>query len=260
MFRIFISGFMGVCIGLAAAMFFPQPDGGFREYVPPEPVAVGQAQHFPESDLGAALRNERERTLRLLDEIERLESEIESLSTNPPDPFGGQDWVREAWAELAVDEPAVDRQQQLIDGGFDEGRAGWLAERESYLQQAVTNLNSGTVPFDHLQTNLMARQALRAEIGDYEYERYLAATGQSTAIAVTQIFEDSPAEAAGLQIGDEIVDYDGFRVFNVFELSDASVSNGAQGSVIVNIERDGAPMQLVLPRGALGISAGKPRP
>ncbi len=258
MMKIILSAIIGICVGLAAAAYFPQPDEEFRAFIPPEPVEAGRAQCSPDQDLEVALFNERDTTHRLIDEIGRLEAEIESLSKNPSGPLGGQAWVREAWAELSIEEPDIDRRQQLVDGGFDPSRAGWLAQRESELQMSVTN--DSTMPLDHLETRLRARQALRAEIGDFEYEQYLAATGQSTAVAVRQVFADSPAEAGGLQVGDEIVDYDGIRVFNVFELSDVSASGPGGDSVVVNIERDGAPMQLVLPRGTLGISAGKPMP
>lgn len=258
MIRIIVAAVVGICAGVAIATFGPAADDGFREFVPPEPVAVTQTQCFPESDLEAALVSERGVTQSLLDEIDRLESQIERLSANPPDPLGGQAWVRDAWAELAVDEPEIDRQQQLVDGGFDPSRAAWMAERESELQIAVTNDHDGMMPLDHLETRLLARQALRAEIGDYEYEQYLAATGQSTAVAVMQVIPESPAAIGGLQVGDEIIDYDGERVFNVLELSEVTGGDRTGGSVIVNIERDGIPMQLVLPRGALGISAGRP--
>ncbi len=258
MIRIFLAGIIGICIGVGAANFGPEPNDGFREFIPPEPVAVVQPQCLPETDLEAAFASEHDVTQSLLEEIDRLESQIERLSANPPDPLGGQAWMRNAWAELAVDEPEIDRQQQLVDGGFDPSRAAWMAERESELQIEVTNEHDGTMPLDHLETRLLARQALRAEIGDYEYEHYLAATGQSTAVAVMQVIPESPAAIGGLQVGDEIIDYDGERVFNVLELSDASGSDRPGDSVIVNIERDGIPMQLVLPRGALGISAGRP--
>ncbi|MDJ0909332.1 MAG: PDZ domain-containing protein [Woeseiaceae bacterium] len=259
MIRIMISAMVGICLGLAAAAFFPQTDGGYREFVPPEPVAVGNTECSSESNPGTASASERNADQRLRQEIERLESEIARLSASPPDPLGGQVWLQQAWAELAAEEnPEPDRQQQLVEGGFEPSRASWLAQRETELQQDVVSDHDGVMLPDHLETRLMARQALRAEIGDYEYERYLAATGQSTVVAVTQVLPDSAAEAAGLQVGDEIVDYDGLRVFNVFELSDASDEGRTGESVIVNIERDGAPMQLVLPRGALGISAGKP--
>lgn len=257
MIRIIIATAVGICAGSVAATFGSKADNEFREFVPPEPVGTAQTQCFHGSSLEAARISEREVTESLLVEIDRLESEIQRLSATAPDPLGGQAWVRDAWAELTADEAAIDRRQQLIDGSFDPSRAAWMAEREYELEMAVSNDHDRLMPLDHLETRLLARQALRAEIGDYEYEQFLRATGQSTAVAVMQVIPDSPAAIGGLRTGDEIVDYDGERVFNVLELSEASGDGQPGESVIVNIERDGMPMQLVLPRGALGISAGR---
>ena len=216
----------------------------------------------PAANIEETLRLEQDTSQRLLHEIVRLEKEIERLSQEQSGAgsLGGQDWIRGVWAELESGEPTVDRRQLLIDGGFAPQRADWLLQRESELQMAAVEEGDSALglPQDLLQVRVQMRGALRAEIGDYEYERYLVATGQSTAVAVTQVLPDSPAEIGGLQVGDEIVDYDGKRLFNVFELSDASRADVPGSMVVVNIERGGAPMQLVLPRGALGISAGIP--
>lgn len=163
------------------------------------------------------------------------------------------DWLDEVWNEFAPAEP--DRRQLLLDAGFDAGRADWLLERESALQVDV--LDAATAPMDELTTRLAARTALRKEIGDYEYEHYLAATEQSTSVAVMQVLDGSAAFEAGFMPGDEILEYDGERVFNMLELADR-VRHGTQtDAVVVNIERNGAPMQLVVQRGALGISGGR---
>lgn len=262
MFRILFSIALGGIAGYAWALFGPGDGDVARDWQPQRlPAAVTLTACVADTDLEAALLLERDATQRLLHEIDRLESEIEALTAREagPGPLGGQAWLEQAWQELAVDEQEVDRQQQLVDGGFDLGRADWLARRESELRQAVIEERVGAMPLDPLQIRVQARQALRNEIGDYEYEQYLAATGQSTAVAVTQVMPDSAASIGGLQVGDEIIDYAGTRVFNVLELGDVSNAGTPGDAVIVTIERDGTPMQLVLPRGTLGISAGKPR-
>ena len=62
---------------------------------------------------------------------------------------------------------------------------------------------------------------------------------------------------AGLQPGDQIVSYDGARVFNYGDLNDQLLQGEPGESVIVDILRDGAPMQVVMPRGPIGITAGR---
>ena len=220
-------------------------------------------------ELNRALEGEREANDRLRAEIERLHSVVELMEGEAgatweaaEESSDGGDWLEKAWADLAFEHEPPDRRRMLIDAGFATARAEWILSRESELQLAALNDHhrdvTGAQSLDYLEFRLTARDALREEIGDFEYERYLAAIGQSTAVAVTQVLADSPAQASGLQVGDEIVDYGGTRVFNMIDLAD-NTRNGDRGeAVIINIERNGAPMQLVVPRGPLGISGGKP--
>jgi S1-C subfamily serine protease len=56
-------------------------------------------------------------------------------------------------------------------------------------------------------------------------------------------------------VGDQIVAYDGRRVFHIRELTEVLLQGEPGAPVIVDIVRDGQAMQLVLPRGPLGIIA-----
>jgi S1-C subfamily serine protease len=100
---------------------------------------------------------------------------------------------------------------------------------------------------------------LRAELGDQDYERFLTAQGRSTSVNIMGVLASSPAERAGLQPGDEIVAYDGKRVFDVSELNELTLggTSGAS-SVVVDFRRNGQNMQIVLPRGPIGVWGGGP--
>jgi C-terminal processing protease CtpA/Prc len=215
-------------------------------------------------ELEQALRIERDTNSLLVAEIDQLESEVENLVNRElvAESLPAGDWLQSAWSDFSSDEKPLDRQQLLVKAGFDPIRADWIVERESQLQMAAIESAhreaSDALPLSNIESRLAARRALREEIGDTEYEQYLAATGQSTSILVTQVLADSPAQSAGLQVGDEIINYDGTRVFNMIELNDKSRNGDSNQSVVLNIERQGAPMQLVLPRGPLGFSGGKP--
>jgi len=66
----------------------------------------------------------------------------------------------------------------------------------------------------------------------------------------------SPAAAAGLLPGDEIVSYGGKRVFGQPDLN-AFVLEGTPGeTVVVEIDRNGQRLQVVVPRGPIGITGG----
>lgn len=97
---------------------------------------------------------------------------------------------------------------------------------------------------------------LRAELGDADYERYLTAMRRSTTVDVSSVLSSSAAERAGMSPGDQIVAYGGQRIFDMRDLNQALLEGEPGEPVVVDIVRDGQPMQLVMPRGPLGISGG----
>ncbi|MGH8193632.1 MAG: PDZ domain-containing protein [Woeseiaceae bacterium] len=230
-------------------------------------VASGELVRYepPADDIYRTLREEREINQLLRAEIDRLQSEVERMAaaheSNAATSDDG-DWLQSAWADLAPSDEPADRRQLLIDAGFAPARAEWILTRESELQMAAIEARyrdpAASGQLHYMDSRLASRKALHDDMGDYGYEQYLAATGQSTTILITEVLADSPAQDAGFRVGDEIVYYDGMRVFNVIELADKARDGAPGGAVTVNIKRDGAPMQLVLPRGPLGISGGKP--
>ena len=153
---------------------------------------------------------------------------------------------------------AEGRLQALTEAGFSPGRAEWIMQRESALEMQVMQdryeATRAGQTLNELRQMASADQLLRAEIGDGEYEQYLQANGRATSVGIARVMEASPALTAGLQSGDQITHYDGTRVFNTRELIQQTMQGNPGEAVVVNIVRDGAPMQLVMPRGPLGIN------
>lgn len=151
-----------------------------------------------------------------------------------------------------------ERLQALTDAGFSSVRAEWIVQRESALQMQVMQnryeaVRSGQ-PVSQLRQMTNADQLLRDEIGDVEFEQYLQASGRSTSVGVARINGASPARSAGLQPGDQITHYDGARVFNTRQLIQQTMQGNPGENVVVSIVRNGAPIQVVMPRGPLGIN------
>ncbi len=150
------------------------------------------------------------------------------------------------------------RVEALVGAGLSQDRAEWLVNREAELQfeamQARFEARRSGEPLDRFDPAFNPGAALRAEIGDLEYEQYLEAYNRPTSVAVGSVLESSPGHAAGLQPGDQILSYDGQRVFNTYELTEQTMQGDPGESVVVDILRDGAPMQVVLPRGPIGIT------
>lgn len=214
-----------------------------------------------------ALGSERYARQLLQDELLYLTAEIEELNA-------GRSIVTAAEAEpsaATVAEPprfnrssrnrGEDRVAQLERAGFSAGQAEAIAQREAELQMAALQARYEAGQSGDMATFYRSRGAiddtLRTELGEADYERYLAATGQSTSVAVGSIIESSPAQRAGLQHGDRIVRYDGQRVYGMSDLTRQTLDGTPGEQIMVDILRDGMPMQVVLPRGPLGISGGR---
>lgn len=153
------------------------------------------------------------------------------------------------------------RLTRLIENGFDPAQADWVIRREADLQmqalQARYKAGRTGDYEDYYQRQRALRNTLRADLGDADFEKYLAANGQGTEIRVSVVLDSSPAQAAGMQPGDRILRYDGKRVFNMDELAQHSMDGTPGENVVLNIVRDDVPMQIVLPRGPLGVTGGR---
>jgi hypothetical protein len=153
------------------------------------------------------------------------------------------------------------RRTALISAGFAPDRADWIIRRESELQmqamQARFDAMRSGEPMNPFNASLNPDSGLRAEMGDIEYEQYLAANGRPTAVHVGSVIESSPGQVAGIRPGDQITRYDGQRVFNTMDLTLQATQGVPGDSVVVEIVRDGVSMQIVLPRGPIGVSTGR---
>jgi len=151
---------------------------------------------------------------------------------------------------------SVELSERLQANGMSPDRADFLARRQSEL-----NLESMQTMWEArrsgdtgvFQTMIDAQRALRDEMTEVEYEQYLTATDRPTAVSVGSVMEFSPAADAGLQAGDRIVRYDGERVYNIGDLYQRQVAVTGDRNVIIDIERNGTPMQISMPPGPLGI-------
>lgn len=146
-----------------------------------------------------------------------------------------------------------------IAAGFTPDRAAWITQRTAELRmQALEEeyraARAGEEPAT--RGGRFADETLRAELGDQDYELYLSAIGRPTRIAVRSVLASSPAEQAGLAPGDQVVGYDGRRVFDTFDLNRLTLEGRAGEIVALDVVRDGQQIQLYVPRGPIGIVGG----
>ncbi|HLF09728.1 MAG TPA: PDZ domain-containing protein [Gammaproteobacteria bacterium] len=234
----------------------------------------------PVSELPSAAGGEwPDRLTELERRVQELSDELDELRGDPAvqgSSTRGEPRTEPAEGESAAEPPAARRAfpagarfadrgpeaqlEQLVNAGFTPARAEWLSRRATELQmqalQALYDarregkpLDSSTVPDEQM--------LLRSEIGDDEYEQYLRALGRPTSVGVRNVLASSPAESAGLQPGDEIVAYAGTRVFDMRDLNRLTFEGKPDEPVVVDVLRDGQRLQLVLPRGPVGVTAGR---
>jgi C-terminal processing protease CtpA/Prc len=200
----------------------------------------------------------------LFEELERLEGTDESAAARIQAAAEDERQARAAERRGQRSEADWMRSYQerriatLIEGGFSEEEARRALQLESEasfkaMQQAWEAERNGEA-IDVMGNMSNPQSILRSEMGDEAYARYLEAQGQPTAIRITRVLSGSPGNSAGLQAGDELVSYNGQRVFNVMELRNGTMQGQPGQDVVIEIERDGVRMQLTLPRGPIGIT------
>jgi hypothetical protein len=168
-------------------------------------------------------------------------------------PPAAQQAFRRAREGPATPERQIER---LVAAGFTPDRAAWLQKRTEQLaleqMQAQYTARRDGKPVEMVDTEA----TLRSELGEQDYERYLEASGRPTRVNVLNVITGSPGEHAGLKAGDEIVSYAGERIFDVRDLNDLTLKGTPGESVVVDVVRDGQNLQVVVPRGPIGIAGG----
>jgi hypothetical protein len=257
---------LAVGLAVAAYMLNTQPE--------PMPASgVNPADYFDQTAateeriraLEAAVAEERNARQLLEEELQVVYAEIERLGEPRNARSGAQGGTSEAIQErirrFRGSDIPEDRAAWLIESGFSPDRAAWISQRESELQmqvmQAQFEARRAGERFNPFDPGMNPATALRAEIGDAEYEQYLEAYGRQTSISIGSVLESSPGQRAGLQSGDEIIRYGGQRVFSTQDLNQQTMVGEPGESVVVDVMRDGALMQVVLPRGPIGVTTGR---
>jgi C-terminal processing protease CtpA/Prc len=155
------------------------------------------------------------------------------------------------------------RAERLVNAGIEPGLASRIVQREEELQmeslRARYEAGQNGDPSDFYREQTSTTSTLREELGDTDYARYLSANGRSTSVGIGAVIGSSPAQLAGIRPGDDIVSYGGSRVFTMNDINMASLDGVVGENVVIDIVRDGIPMQVVLPRGPLGITGRRTR-
>lgn len=201
-----------------------------------------------------------EQLFMLYADLERLEASRDTAVVNRDAGSGASPEAGDDMQRTRAERAAGNVADRLLDAGFTPQRVDWIMQREEELRfaamQARFAARNSDAPADPFDPGLNPDAMLRAELGDAEYEKYLLARGRSTSVAVSHVLASSPAARVGLQAGDQIVSYNGQRVFSTSDLMRQTMQGG-DGNVVVDVLRDGAELQVVLPRGPIGVETGR---
>ena len=164
-----------------------------------------------------------------------------------------------------LDLPASHRdgfnEQALINGGMSSSQASELRvyfenlemDRLYLRDQSIRESWSRGELAEAMQALETREENLKSQLGESSYDAYLYAAGRSNRVEVTSVLEQGQAGMAGIMSGDQITRYDNQRIYNGFDLREATASGNISDSVEVEIVRDGRTMQFYLVRGPLGI-------
>ncbi len=269
----------GLGVGLAVAMWMQSESGSAgAARVGVAPAATSAAGDSSTNDarlreLEAALTAEVDQRAALEARVTALSEELVSLRARPAAGNAGALAQRNGNAPAAGDagpppfarggpfrrDAPGSQVDTLVAAGFPPDRAAWIDHRTSELRmqalQAQYDAQRQGKPFDASQ-GFNGDGTLRSDLGDDDYERYLKAVGRPTSVGIQGVLASSPGERAGLKPGDEVVAYDGKRVFDLRDLNTLTFEGTAGESVTVSVRREGQTVHLTMPRGPIGIVGG----
>ena len=143
-------------------------------------------------------------------------------------------------------------------------REGWTAgevrrirlrwEEYELAKLEVENQRARKVPgWKELgKRSLKIETDVRRDLGEEGYEAMRFAANQPNRVVLTELLETSPAARVGLAPGDEVISYDGQRIFTPSALQ-LLTQGGAPGALTeIRVLRAGEERRFFLPRGPLG--------
>lgn len=266
---------VGVAIGLVLRGALPDTDEAGRTRAERGGAVIESSAAAGDTELGEVLDRERAARIALEARVTRLAERVRALqeaantdartnassvdASGPSDPSEASGLAARDRTTSGVDAAATAteaRTARLVRAGFDPAEAESIVAREAALQLEVLEARYAMAQRGEEPDLALFRRdqtILREELGDDAYERYRQATGRTTSARVLEVMDGSAAARAGLQSGDEIVGYDGQRIFEMAELARASFGAEAGREVSLTVRRGEEELRVFVPAGPLGI-------
>jgi hypothetical protein len=169
----------------------------------------------------------------------------------------------EAGVEAAAAPPApLFDVEALVAGCMHRSEAESLRTRWERYELDKLDLNDRAMREDffmsprHRDEHFALDAAFRNDVDEDGYDAYLRATGKPNRVTVREVLPAGAGRVAGLEVGDELVQYAGVRVFSTADLRLLTASGRLGETVAVEVMRGEQSISLRAVRGPLGIVFG----
>src|SRR5262245_21588464 len=212
---------------------------------PADPAAELAAARLELATLREALASEHA-------EREALEAELDRLRAAADD----DGWSPAPEAPPAEATPAAKQGKAWFDGDgllehgvapaeVDRVREAFAANEMLLLQLEDRARREGWFGTPRYRDALLeAREGLRSELGDDQFDLLLYASGRHNRVVVEDLLDGSPAQRAGIQPGDEILSYADQRVFWAPDLKYRTAQGTPGEPVAIDLLRGGTPQRV----------------
>ena len=265
---------VGVAVGVMIQNGFETPDLTVTTSINNTTTMAGDGNSADEFDSARFVADiaELERLLQYeINARQELEKKFELLSQKGANfDSGSQSFLETESTETVSgddesDVSTADRgwfnEQALIDSGMGSSQASELKGHFEQLEMERLYLRDRSIreswsreKYREAVRSLDSKEGeLENQLGESMYDSYLYASGRPNRVSVTSVFPSAQAGIAGIVSGDHIIRYDNQRIYNGFDLREATTGGNAGDTVALEVERDGKTIQFYLIRGPLGI-------
>lgn len=184
------------------------------------------------------------------DRIEALETELAEVRLQQFLPANNLTESQQTEVLSAVFEPVIVENIKTIRNDAQLQR---LELRDRAIREGWINSDR----FREESAALRSDRQLRETLGDDAFDKLLVAEGRDNRVRIETVIENSAADISGIEVGDVVVRYADDRVFQFGDLRDATTAGERDETVSIQVRRDGEVIDLVIPRGPMGVSLSR---
>ena len=196
------------------------------------------------------------------DRVRSLEAELAAREISPPVPPVISE-SPEATAPAQEKVASASTEKPWFDSAALEAE-GWTADQVLRIRRRWEHLQMERLDIEnqrarkapgwkkHGKKTFQSEVDARRDLGDEDYEAMRFASGEPNRVVLTELLETSPAAEAGLLPEDEVISYDGQRVFTASALKFLTQVGEPGAATEIRILRGGLEQRYFVPRGPLG--------